>query len=225
MSCNEEVGCKAQHLIYQSVTISTGKGDGSGGDEDGGGSWFTYVFFITILVVTGVSATLFGVFSFYFKNKKKLDELQALEMSDFGSEGGSGELPSNIKVTNDFPSMGGFGGRSATSQGPSSGDGFMDHVRNGFGALGGVLSSLSASASSSSGGSGRFTALQSSSSHNTPPSASSASSSSSSGDTYDPPIPLATGGQSLLGKISSFSPLSKGNNNYEEEDDDITISL
>lgn len=211
MSCNEEVGCKAQHLIYQSVTISTGKGDGSGGGgQDGAGSWFTYMFFVTILVVTGVSATLFGAFSFYFKNKQKLDDLQALEMSDFSSDGsGAGTVIER---------------GASSSQGPNSGDGFMDHVRNGFSSLGAVLSSLSASAASASaGGGGRFTALQSSSSHSTtaPPSSSSA-------DTYDPPMPVATAGQSLLGKMSSsFSPLSGSNNNYEEEEDedDVTISL
>lgn len=208
MSCNDEVGCKAQHLIYQSVTLTTGKGKNS--SEDGAGSWFTYVFFISILVVTAVSATLFGVFSFYFKNKHKMDELQALEMSDFSSDE-SGGMPSNIKVSSNFSGV-------ATSQGRvTPGDGFMDHVRNGLSSLGGVLSSLTASASSSSGRS--FTALESSSSHST--------TSFDSGDTYDPPMPsMATARQGLLGKISSFSPLNNGNNNYEEEeDDDITISL
>jgi hypothetical protein len=143
------------------------------------------VFFVTILVVTAVAATLFGVFSFYFKNKRTLDDLQALEMSDFATNE-SGELPSNIKVTNNFSSVG--GGRRATSQGRSGGDDFMDHVRHGLSSLSGVLSSLAAAVStpsSSSSSGGTFTALQSSSSHST--GGSSAPDDRNQNYDYDPP--------------------------------------
>jgi len=217
MTCNDEVGCKTQHLLYQSMSFTTGKGGSSspGGDDEG--SWFTYMFFVSILVITAVSATLFGVFSFYCKNKQTLDDLQALEMTDFGGEGDN-EVPSNIKVSSEissFFSMSRGGGRPATSRGPSAGgDGFFDHVMNGLSSVGGVLSSLTASASPSSAGS--FTALESSSSHST--------SGSAENSAYDPPA-IATGGQSLLGKISSYSTSGKDVNYEEEDDDEVTISL
>ena len=204
MTCNDEVGCKSQHLIYQSVSFWTGKGSSPESDD---GSWFTKMFFVSILVVTAVSATLFGVFSYYFQNKRKMDELQALEMSDFSSEHGG--MPSNIRV-GDF--SGSVGSQTATSRGPDTGDSFVDHVMNGLRSIGGVLASLgSSNVAHSSSSIGKFTPLQSSSSH----------SSSSEDAPYDPP-PLAIGGQGFLGKLNSTS----GNNYVEEDDeDDVTIHL
>ena len=217
MSCNDEVGCKSQYLLYQSTIFSTGKGGNASSGEEDVGSLFSYMFFVSILVITAVSATLFGVFSFYCKNKQTLDDLQALEMTDFGGEGGGdGDIPSNIKVSSDissyFSSLSGVvGGRSITSSGPDRGDGFFDHVKSGFISLGGMISSFSSSAPTSAG---NFTALQTSSSH----------SDDMDDSAYDPPS-IATGGQSLLGKISAYSPLSKEINYEEEDDDEITISL
>jgi hypothetical protein len=239
MTCSGEVGCSSQHLLYQTATFITSKGHSQASAEDG--SWVTYMFFVSILVITAVSATLFGVFSFYCKNKSQLDELQTLEMTDFSSDGSGSQAGPSSKVSSDlfnFFSMGTGQKQGSTNRGPSGsngggGDSLSDRVRSSLSSFGFSFSSLtspyppsSSSNSSSSGGS--FAALKSSSSH----------SSSGDDDQYDPPT-LATssnsssgsrtGGKGLLAKISTFSPLLNSRTDYEEEedddDDDITVNL
>jgi hypothetical protein len=91
------VDCMTQKFYYGSI-ISQTKNHGHGNnDEDNqqgssssSSSGVDSVILIVIVCLVALLSFLFGAFSYYYRNKKELDEIQAFEMVDFNSSSGGG---------------------------------------------------------------------------------------------------------------------------------------